>query len=737
MAKRRKYKSLYNNGEVKKKEKRLKSSTKKGILAICFFTLAILAILSRFDKAGPFGHLLYQGGNFLFGWGFILIPVVLLLASIALVRALHKDLFLSVFIGAGLLIGSTLSLLHIVFNRNGQTDGVSRPVGGLLGQISSWPLLKFFGSLASIIILAALIIIGWLVTFNVSLKRFFVKKPVALGTVELGNTEQKFNANSQQANLPFAVKPAAVTAISSGRTGSGNLVSRLRHLTQRMFTKPNFQVKTISQPVGVAPLVTAAGVAIPPPPLLPPLDLLVAETGQANSGDIQSRMNIIQRTLKNFSIEVEMSEVNIGPTVARYTLKPSIGVRLSKITALQSDLSLALAAHPIRIEAPIPGRSLVGIEVPNQGTFTVRLRNLIEHENFVKAKSFLTFAIGRDVAGEPVYANIAKMPHMLIAGATGTGKTVCLNSLILSLLYKNTPETLKLILVDPKRVEFSLYADIPHLLCPVVVETEKTVATLRWAVAEMERRFSTLAEVGSKDIDSFNARKAELARSGLKPLPYIVIVIDELADLMASYGRDVESLIVRLAQMARAVGIHLVVSTQRPSVEVITGLIKANITSRIALQVASQIDSRTILDQAGAEKLLGNGDMIFVSAEAGRSRRVQGVFVSEKEVKGVADYLRKNSQPSYYDISLKVGPKGVSQNSAVEIDEDDTLLSEARRMVIEARKASASLLQRRLRIGYARAARLLDLLEKEGVVGQQEGSRPREVLLDTTAGLEE
>lgn len=737
MAKRRKYKSIYS-GEVKKKEKRLKSSTKKGILAICFFTLAVLAILSRFEKAGPFGHLLYQGGGFLFGWGFVLIPVVLLLASIALVRALHKDLFLSVFIGAGLLIGSTLSLLHIVFNRNAKTDDSLHLVGGLLGQIASWPLLRFFGSLASIIILVALIVIGWLVTFNVSLKQFFVKKTVDSGTAEQGNADQKSGVNPQQTNLPFAVRPTAVTANSSTQAGSGsNLVSRLRHLTQRIFAKPNFQVKTISQSVGATPSVTAAGIAIPPPPLLPPLDLLVAETGQANSGDIQSRMNIIQRTLKNFSIEVEMGEVNIGPTVARYTLKPSIGVRLSKITALQSDLSLALAAHPIRIEAPIPGRSLVGIEVPNQGTITVRLRNLIEHENFVKAKSLLTFAVGRDVAGEPVYANIAKMPHLLIAGATGTGKTICLNSLILSLLYKNTPETLKLILVDPKRVEFSLYADIPHLLCPVVVETEKTIATLRWAVAEMERRFGTLAEMGAKDIDSFNARKAELARSGLKSLPYIVIVIDELADLMASYGRDVEFLIVRLAQMARAVGIHLIVSTQRPSVEVITGLIKANITSRIALQVASQIDSRTILDQAGAEKLLGNGDMIFVSTEAGRSRRVQGVFVSEKEVKSVADYLRKNSQPSYYDISLKVGPKGVSQNSATEVDDDDTLLPEARRMVIEARKASASLLQRRLRIGYARAARLLDLLEKEGVVGQQEGSRPREVFLDTTAGLEE
>jgi S-DNA-T family DNA segregation ATPase FtsK/SpoIIIE len=455
----------------------------------------------------------------------------------------------------------------------------------------------------------------------------------------------------------------------------------------------------------------------------PPLDLLEADKGQPSSGDIKAMSAIIQRTLANFGIEVEMGEPSVGPTVTQYTLKPAQGIKLSRITGLQNDLSLSLAAHPIRIEAPIPGRSLVGIEVPNKIITRVRLRNLIAEKDFAFNSTLLTLALGRNVAGAPVFCGLEKMPHMLIAGATGAGKTIALNSIIISLLYRHSPDRLKLILIDPKRVEFPVYRDIPHLLTPVIVEPEKTVNALQWAVGEMERRFDVLSSVGSRDIISYNKKNQS------NPLPYIVVIIDELADLMATFGREVEAAIVRLAQMSRATGIHLVVCTQRPSVDVITGLIKANITARIALQVASQIDSRTILDMAGAEKLLGNGDMLYLAGDAGKPIRVQGVYASEKETKSVADFLRSLGRP-IFQAEVTEHKKGQAFGWGGSSDDaDDDLYDEAKEVVAAAGKASASLLQRRLRIGYARAARLLDILEEKGVIGPGDGAKPRQVLI--------
>jgi S-DNA-T family DNA segregation ATPase FtsK/SpoIIIE len=415
-------------------------------------------------------------------------------------------------------------------------------------------------------------------------------------------------------------------------------------------------------------------------------------------------------------------------------LRPAQGIKLSKITTLQNDLSMSLAAHPIRIEAPIPGRSLVGIELPNKAVMKVRLRNLIEQPDFGQNHKMLTIALGRDVAGMPVYAGLEKMPHMLIAGATGTGKTICLNSIITSLLYRQAPNFLKLILIDPKRVEFPIYNGLPHLLTPVIVDAEKTVNALRWSVSEMERRFEILSSVQARDIISYNKKYVDGELS--EPLPYIVIIVDELADLMASHGREVEATVVRLAQMSRAVGIHLVLATQRPSVEVITGLIKANITSRVAFQVASQIDSRTILDGAGAEKLLGNGDMLFLSGDVAKPRRVQGTFVSDKEVRRVTEFLAKQNTYEYADDITKARPGSQSHmwNSGGDSDVDDDLYDQAKEVVIQSGKASASLLQRRLRVGYARAARLLDMLEENGVVGPGDGAKPREILMDDIPG---
>jgi S-DNA-T family DNA segregation ATPase FtsK/SpoIIIE len=442
---------------------------------------------------------------------------------------------------------------------------------------------------------------------------------------------------------------------------------------------------------------------------------------------VKANAATIQQTLESFGINVTMAEVNVGPTVTQYTFTPPAGVKLNKITGLDTNLALSLAAHPIRIEAPIPGKSAVGVEIPNKSIAMVRLRGVLETADWKKEEAPLTFALGRDVSGLPMFTDLAKMPHMLIAGATGSGKSGMINSLLTSLLYRSSPNDLKLILVDPKRVELGLYNDIPHLLTPVIVEPEKCISALKWAVAEMERRYKLLAEVGNRNIVEYNKAHPDEA------MPYIVIIIDEMADLMVLAAADVESLIVRLAQMARAIGIHLVLATQRPSVDVITGIIKANIPARLAFSVASQVDSRTILDQMGAEKLLGKGDMLFMSPEFMKPRRIQGAWVEEKEVKAVTDYLKSVREPQYNEEVLaqkvSIGGKSVGGGGGDMGEPDDDMFDEAAEAVFRAGKASASMLQRRLRIGYARAARLLDLLEERGIIGPADGARPRDVLI--------
>ncbi|HSX30256.1 MAG TPA: DNA translocase FtsK [Candidatus Saccharimonadales bacterium] len=425
-----------------------------------------------------------------------------------------------------------------------------------------------------------------------------------------------------------------------------------------------------------------------------------------------------------------MEGANVGPRVTQYTLKPPANVKLTKITALENNLALDLAAHSIRMEAPIPGKRAVGIEVPNVKSATVRLRSILESGDWSSLKSPLGFGIGRDIAGKPVVAELDRMPHLLVAGQTGSGKSVMINTILTSLLYRNSPSDLKLILVDPKQVELKPYDDIPHLLTPVITEPEKCISALKWAVAEMERRYKALAEAGNRNIVEYNNVKKE------EGMPYIVIVIDELADLMMMAARDVEALIVRIAQKARAVGIHLVLATQRPSVDVITGLIKANVPARIAFTTASQVDSRTIIDQIGSEKLLGQGDMLFLTADMPKPKRVQGAFISDTETAKVTDFIRMQRPPQYDDeiISQPVqlnGKGGVVADMGGGGDMDDDMLRDAVRVVIEGRKASTSLLQRRLRIGYGRAARLIETMEEQGIVGPADGARPREVLVSS------
>jgi len=482
----------------------------------------------------------------------------------------------------------------------------------------------------------------------------------------------------------------------------------------------------------------------------PPMKILRKNSGKPIVGDVKANANLIRRTLKNFNIDVEMDEVSIGPTVTRYALKPAEGVKLGKILGLQSNLELALAASPVRIEAPIPGKALVGIEVPNSSRTMLGLGSMLTMPEYTQSDKPLLVVLGGDISGKPHFADIAKMPHMLIAGATGAGKSVTMNNLIVSLLYRSGPDKLRLLMVDPKRVELTLYNKIPHLLTPVITDAKKAILALKWLAKEMDRRYDVLQEVAVRDIASYHKnilapaqakqKKGKLKEDEKMPeeMPYIVAFLDEISDLMQAYPRELEAAIVRLTQMSRAVGIHLILATQRPSVKVITGLIKANVPTRLALQVSSQVDSRTILDTGGAEKLLGAGDMLFLGGEMSKPVRVQAPYVSEDEVKKIVKYLRKAYESELDDeINLSEGSDpsifeaSVFDESAD--NEEDELFAEAKRIVIEAGKGSTSYLQRKLRVGYARAARLMDMLEEKGVVGPAEGSKPREVLISQQA----
>lgn len=459
----------------------------------------------------------------------------------------------------------------------------------------------------------------------------------------------------------------------------------------------------------------------------PPVSLLDIIDMKPQSGNIQKRMDLIQKTLRDFGIDVTMGDVNIGPTVTQYTLKPADGVKLNQITARQDDLALALAAQSLRVEAPIPGKGLVGIEIPNDKKAVVGLRDILESKAFKARSSKLAIALGRDAAGAEVVADLEKMPHVLIAGATGSGKSVCINSVILTLLMNNSPDELRMILVDPKRVELSGYNGLPHLLTPVITESQDTVKALKYCVEKMEYRYKLFARTGKRNIEQYN-QEPDLAEGRL---PYIVLIIDELADLMMVAAREVEASIVRLAQMARAVGIHLIVATQRPSVDVITGLIKANIPTRIAFAVASQIDSRTIIDMSGAEKLLGNGDMLYISTEIGRPKRIQGVYATEREITAVSAHIKIQEPHDRYDpavLETRIESRLGGTRSGGEGGEiDDDLFEEAYEVVRQAGKASSTLLQTRLSVGYARAARLMQAMEDKGLIGPAKGSKPREV----------
>jgi len=730
--------------------------TARGILTIALVVVGIISLLALFNTAGSFGVMWAKAVASLFGWGAYLFPVLLFVSALAIYLNRHgrhkqddadDDDTLRPVVEARTLVGIailTLSLtgifhIFIPVEQSLSTISTGRG-GGYIGLVLGYPLLSFLGFWGAIIILIALLLIGILVTFNISLSSIVARvremqaKKADQQQANREDLKVKVNelaegapeASKIKLNNPF--KKFAITEVEESGTldttpgaKSGGAKEGSTVDDDADETEDGSDVDLENEFEGQ---VTAPKQWVSKQPWqAPPLDLLSATTPTVDSGNIKQNVQIIKRTLGDFNIDVEMGEVNVGPTVTQYTLRPAVGIKLSQITSLNNDLALALSAPSIRIEAPIPGRALVGVEVPNKATAIVRLKDLIKSDEFQNSKYMLAAALGRDVAGKPIMAEIERMPHMLIAGATGSGKSVAINSLIISLLYRNSPLDLRFIIVDPKRVELAGYNGIPHLLTPVITNYEKAINALKWTVLEMDRRYELLAKAGKRNILEFNARAKN------DKLAYLVVVIDELADLMAVAWQDVEASIVRLAQMARAVGIHLVVATQRPSVDIITGLIKANITARIAFAVASQVDSRTILDAAGAEKLLGSGDALFVTADQSKPRRIQGAYVSDAEVKGVVNWIKENTgEPVYHEaVTTQTAKQSAFPGETFSGDDGDELLDEAEKTVRQAGKASASFLQRRMRIGYARAARILDLLEEKGVVGPGDGAKPREV----------
>ncbi|MEN9582163.1 MAG: cell division protein ftsK, segregation ATPase FtsK/SpoIIIE, family [Candidatus Parcubacteria bacterium] len=694
-------------------EKGLKHETKQTIYAIVAFFLAIFFAIAAFGGGGVAGSGVYGLLKKLFGVGYIFLPLSAALLGISLIGEYRARVSSSHLVASLIFLFSALSIIDIASVAH---------AGGMVGKFVAWPFIRLFDKSLAILLFGALVIIALLMLFDAkpALVPFF-KKLWALIT---GKKEVVASATITSA------EEKKIDAIANAE------IARVEHTERKdepQQEEPK-KKKTDDEMAGFQIASIRRASAYTPPPL----SLLEGDRGKANVGDIKGNANIIKRTLANFGIQVEMDEITVGPSVTRYALKPAEGVKLARIVGLQNDLALALAAHPIRIEAPIPGKSLVGVEIPNKTKSTVGLASLLEDSEYKNSEKPLFMGVGRGLSGRAKFINLAKMPHMLIAGTTGAGKSVTIHTLITSLLYRLGPEDLRFIMIDPKRVELTLYNKIPHLLTPVITDAKKAILSLKWAAKEMERRYNILETEAVRDIDSYHKlignRKPKDGEE-VDRMPFIVIILDELADIMSSYPRELEAGIVRLAQMSRAVGIHLILSTQRPEVNVITGLIKANVPARVALKVSSQIDSRTILDTGGAEKLLGAGDMLFISGESSQPERIQSAFITEDEVKRVAAWLGKTYENEVIgDIALTGTPsvdKSIFEATLDSEDnaDDDEMYESAKQAVMEAGKASTSYLQRKLKLGYARAARLMDILEERGVVGPADGAKPREVLI--------
>lgn len=718
-------------------KKFVKDETLQSILSIILFLCATLFLLASVGKAGLVGTKIYSFFGMLFGIGYFLIPLLFAMLGIAFLKSLSQRFSMTKIIFSLVFFFSALGIIEIAKAKS----------GGMVGEVMIKPLIALFDVYSSIILLFASIVISLLVIFDTHLKSEWLLFWRRLRSLPADDEEYD--------NIDVENAVSKSVALEEKRKSNEKIETKAdkEERPQATITQPKKKESKdeVADDLGLqgirAHTFTKEYIA-------PPLSLLEVDKGRPGVGDVKANANIIKRTLQNFGIDVEMDEITIGPTVARYALKPAEGVRLSKIVSLQDNLALALAAQTIRVEAPIPGKSLVGIEVPNSSKTVVGLGSLLATKEYQSSPKPLLTSIGKNVSGDAVFYDLAKMPHLLIAGTTGSGKSVTVHSILTSLLYRNSPDLLKFIMVDAKRVELTLYNKIPHLLTPVITDAKKTILALKWAAKEMDRRYDVLEQCSVRDISSYHKnilepaiKKDKNAETLPETMPYIVVVIDELADLMQAFPRELEASIVRLAQMSRAVGIHLILSTQRPSVNVITGLIKANIPTRIALKVQSQIDSRTIIDKAGAEKLVGQGDMLFSSQDAPEPVRIQSPYISESEVKKVAKYLVDSYKDEIPQTDLGLTGEKVDDaknpifDSSLMDDEqgedDDDLYEEAKEIVIQAGKASTSYIQRKLRVGYARAARLMDILEERGVIGPADGAKPREVLEGKPAEVEE
>lgn len=698
-------------------ERSISSEALRGVAALFCVAIAGFLVLAQFQIGGTVGAALYSGLSWLLGVGYMLLPISLILLAVLIFRSFERSFGWVQLVTMLVFLASSLALVHVAFPEH----------AGILGSMIATPILIAVDTAATVIFLLTFIIASLIIAFDIHIGNVWMLLKSLFTPSEATDEETPLE------DVPvtgLAMEDQADEEVEEDPEPEVQKEPEVKHFSKNDSAEGGF------------PIIAATGSAYNPPPV----SLLSKNKGKPEVGDVKANMNIIKRALHNFGIQVEMDEASIGPTVTRYAMKPAEGVRLSKIVALQSNLELALAASPVRIEAPIPGKSLVGIEVPNIARTTLGMAPLVTDEGYANSSKPLLVALGRTITGQANFADLAKMPHTLIAGTTGAGKSVTIHGIIVSLLYRCGPERLRFIMVDPKRVELTLYNSIPHLLTPVITDAKKAILALKWLAKEMERRYNILEAEKVRDISSYHENVLNPAleavkkgRASDKPLPeampYIVLIIDELADIMQSYPRELESGIVRLAQMSRAVGIHLILSTQRPSVKVITGLIKANIPARIALQVSSQIDSRTILDMGGAESLLGAGDTLFLSGEMSKPIRIQAPYISESEVKSVVAHIAKDNEgtlPSEIDFS-EGRPTGgamdpIFSSMADDESEDDELYQDAKQTVIEAGKASTSYLQRKLGVGYARAARLMDILEERGVIGPADGAKPREVI---------
>ena len=721
--------------------------------AVFLIAISILFVVAWFGAGGPVLEWIHSVAQSAIGYAVYVVPLLFIYIAVETFRAEDNRLPFVVKLATVLMIVWFAGLFGLMQQADGATTG------GVAGDLANSAMLALVNSGVAAFLYILLIAITALFVLSIS--------PITV--IQSLWEMMRRDTSEQDANVKVMRKAAATEkperptkAMSELKLNAGVPMLSAEEVASKEKQNAKEQKKAAShrsslkgstKPDKAAEEQTALVSVSDPNWKAPSLEILEKKQSPADAGDVQQNAQTIRDTLGEFNIDVEMEGANIGPKVTQYTLKPPSGVKLTRITALETNIALNLAAQSLRIEAPIPGQRAVGIEVPNRRAADVRLYGILSAKQWKQSREPLSFAVGKDISGDAVVGELNKMPHLLIAGQTGSGKSVMINTLLTSLLYRNSPSEMKLILVDPKQVEMAPYEDIPHLLTPVITEPEKTISALKWAVNEMERRYKLLAAEKIRDIKTYNQK---IQSSGKKitvnddeghaqqvdngAMPYIVIVIDELADLMMVAARDVEALIVRLAQKARAVGIHLVLATQRPSVDVITGLIKANVPARIAFTVASQVDSRTILDQVGAEKLLGQGDMLMLTPSMSKPKRIQGAWVMDEEVIKITDHLRMQSEPQYNDEIISQ-PVQLNGKGGVVMDfdggGDDDMYRDALRVVVESGKASTSLLQRRLRIGYARAARIIEQMEEQGAIGPADGSRPREVLITSLDDIEE